>query len=80
MLMFITPSALLFPETAGKTLEDTAHMFEDPNGIPYIGTPPWKTHVEYSSMSEIEQGNVNPDKLGSIQHDEEHSPAPGQKV
>ena len=28
----------LFPETAGKTLEDTAKMFEDPNGIKYIGT------------------------------------------
>jgi len=28
----------LFPETAGKTLEDTAKMFEDPNGLPYIGT------------------------------------------
>lgn len=35
-------SALLFPETAGKTLEDTTKMFEDPNGIPYLGTPAWK--------------------------------------
>ena len=35
-------SALLFPETAGKTLEDTKKMFEDPNGIPYLGTPAWK--------------------------------------
>lgn len=34
--------ALLFPETAGKTLEDTEKMFEDPNGIPYLGTAPWK--------------------------------------
>jgi MFS family permease len=32
----------LFPETAGKTLEDTAAMFEDPNGLPYLGTPAWK--------------------------------------
>lgn len=34
---------LLFPETAGKTLEETEAMFEDPNGIKYIGTPAWKT-------------------------------------
>lgn len=32
----------LFPETAGKTLEETELIFEDPNGIPYIGTPAWK--------------------------------------
>ena len=32
----------LFPETAGKTLEDTEKMFEDPNGIRYLGTPAWK--------------------------------------
>lgn len=32
----------MFPETAGKTLEDTQKMFEDPNGIQYIGTPAWK--------------------------------------
>ena len=32
----------LFPETAGKTLEDTEKMFTDPNGIKYIGTPAWK--------------------------------------
>jgi hypothetical protein len=32
----------MFPETAGKTLEDTEKMFEDPNGIKYIGTPAWK--------------------------------------
>ena len=35
----------LFPETAGKTLEETEAMFEDPTGIPYIGTPAWKTKI-----------------------------------
>jgi MFS family permease len=35
----------LFPETAGKTLEETQRMFEDPHGIKYIGTPAWRTHV-----------------------------------
>ena len=59
-------AALLFPETAGKTLEDTQHMFEDPNGIPYIGTKPWKTRVQYSQMSAMEHGDVPPEKAGSI--------------
>lgn len=27
----------MFPETAGKTLEETEAMFEDPNGIEYLG-------------------------------------------
>ena len=44
LAMFIH-SSLLFPETAGKTLEDTIKMFEDPNGIPYIGTPAWKVSL-----------------------------------
>ena len=29
----------MFPETAGKPLEEVTAMFEDPNGIKYIGTP-----------------------------------------
>jgi hypothetical protein len=29
----------MFPETAGKPLEEVNEMFEDPNGIKYIGTP-----------------------------------------
>lgn len=33
----------MFPETAGKTLEEVEGMFTDPNGIKYIGTPAWKT-------------------------------------
>ena len=35
--------ALLFPETAGKTLEDTERMFEHPGGLPYLGVPAWRT-------------------------------------
>jgi MFS family permease len=33
----------MFPETAGKPLEEVEEIFTDPNGIPYIGTPAWKT-------------------------------------
>ncbi|KAF4121877.1 Sugar (and other) transporter [Geosmithia morbida] len=48
----------LFPETAGKTLEELEAMFDDPNGIPYIGTAPWKTHVATSSTRRAEAGDL----------------------
>jgi MFS family permease len=47
-----------FPEIAGKTLEETEAMFEDPNGIRFIGTPPWKTTKATSLIVEMEHGNV----------------------
>jgi len=64
-------AALLFPETAGKTLEETQAMFEDPNGIPYIGTAPWKTKVQYQSMAAVESGHVPEGKIGSVSHVQE---------
>lgn len=48
----------LFPETAGKTLEDVQLIFEDPDGLPYIGTPAWKTSKATKAMGEIERGEV----------------------
>ena len=50
--------AFLFPETAGKTLEEVQLIFEDPNGLPYIGTPAWKTKKATKGMAEVERGNV----------------------
>ena len=50
--------AFLFPETAGKTLEEVQLIFEDPNGLPYIGTPAWKTKKATQTMAELERGNV----------------------
>ncbi|KNG82728.1 sugar transporter [Aspergillus nomiae NRRL 13137] len=47
-----------FPETAGKTLEETEAMFEDPNGIKYIGTPAWKTRVTTGRIQQLERGNI----------------------
>ncbi|RSL37887.1 hypothetical protein CEP53_015394 [Fusarium sp. AF-6] len=58
----------MFPETAGKTLEETEHMFEDPNGIAYLGTPAWKTRVATSLTTKAEQGDVEA-KLGH-EHEE----------
>ena len=48
----------LFPETAGKTLEETEAMFEDPNGIKYLGTPAWKTRVQTRSTVAMEHGDL----------------------
>ncbi|UNI19490.1 high affinity glucose transporter [Purpureocillium takamizusanense] len=48
----------LFPETAGKTLEETEHMFEDPNGIRYLGTPAWKTRKTTKEVNRAEQGDI----------------------
>ncbi|RDA92109.1 hypothetical protein CP533_6069 [Ophiocordyceps camponoti-saundersi (nom. inval.)] len=48
----------LFPETAGKTLEETEAMFEDPNGIKYLGTPAWKTKVSTNLVRRAEHGDV----------------------
>lgn len=48
----------LFPETAGKTLEETEAMFEDPNGIKYLGTPAWKTKVVTKLINRAEHGDI----------------------
>jgi len=45
----------LFPETAGKTLEEVEGIFTDPHGLPYIGTPAWKTHVDFHKSREVER-------------------------
>lgn len=51
-----------FPETSGKTLEETEAMFEDPNGIKYLGTPAWKTSVQTATTEAMEHGDI--DALG----------------
>jgi hypothetical protein len=59
----------LFPETAGKNLEEVEAMFEDPNGFKYLGTPAWKTRVETSLSRRVEAGDVEA-KLGHLEHEE----------
>ncbi|KAI2935282.1 hypothetical protein CBS147321_8952 [Aspergillus niger] len=51
-----------FPETTGKTLEEVEAIFTDPNGIPYIGTPAWKTKNEYSRGAHIEEVGFEDEK------------------
>ncbi|KAL9056024.1 MAG: hypothetical protein Q9162_003203 [Coniocarpon cinnabarinum] len=48
----------MFPETSLKTLEDTRDVFEDPNGIKYIGTPAWKTKKGHA-VRDVENGSFS---------------------
>ncbi|KAB2102990.1 High-affinity glucose transporter [Alternaria gaisen] len=51
----------LFPETAGKTLEDVEEMF-------MTGVPAWKTKVEYSSTRRAERGEIDNEKAAGLEH------------
>jgi len=66
----------MFPETAGKPLEEVQAMFEDPNGIKYIGTPAWKTKNFYSNAARMEHGEGLEKKLD----DHEESPERNESV
>jgi MFS family permease len=48
----------LFPETSGKTLEETEAMFEDPSGPKYIGIPAWKTQNFIKRTVAMEKGDI----------------------
>lgn len=65
----------MFPETAGKPLEEVEAMFTDPNGPKYIGTPAWKTSVDFRASKELEAGRrsgvLDVEKYMS---EDEHSP------
>jgi hypothetical protein len=54
----------LFPETAGKSLEDIEEMF-------LVGVPAWKTKVDFSNTRRAENGGVDPEKAAKKM---EHSP------
>jgi len=59
-----------FPETAGKTLEEVEAMFTDPLGPKYIGTPAWKTRIVTSKALLLERGEIDPEKMTHVEHDE----------
>ncbi|KAM0722588.1 hypothetical protein Q7P37_002029 [Cladosporium fusiforme] len=52
----------MFPETAGKPLEEVNDMFEDPNGPRYIGTLAWKTKNYTSQTARYEANQDLPEK------------------
>ncbi|KAH6644757.1 high affinity glucose transporter [Boeremia exigua] len=51
----------LFPETAGKSLEDIEEMFME-------GIPAWKTKVDFGNSRRAEQGIIDPEKIGGFDH------------
>ena len=51
----------MFPETAGKTLEEVVDIFEDPNGIKNVGTPAWKTRITTRRTVAMERGQYDSD-------------------
>lgn len=61
----------LFPETAGKTLEEIEHIFTDPDGIPYIGTPAWKTRKHTKAIIALERGDVEAPEKAHVEHSSE---------
>ncbi|KAI1762857.1 general substrate transporter [Hypoxylon sp. FL1150] len=59
----------LFPETANKTLEDVAAIFEDsgPGSIKHIGIPAWKTHND-RSIIKLERNLVSSEEKIGVEH------------
>ena len=49
---------LMFPETAGKTLEEVEEIFTDPSGPKYIGTPAWRTKNAHGRLVQMEKGVI----------------------
>lgn len=80
LVAMFTHVFFLFPETARKSLEDVSAIFEDPDGIKYIGTPAWKTH-KGAKGGEVEHGDEEENKLTYRQNSSESSgsPARGEK-
>ncbi|KAI9930496.1 hypothetical protein MW887_011250 [Aspergillus wentii] len=65
----------MFPETTGKTLEEVEAIFTDPNGIPLIGTPAWKTKNHFTAAAVLEETGFDEEKkLGSGAYQEETTP------
>ena len=49
----------MFPETAGKTLEEVEYLFADK-------VPAWKTRVDFNKIRAFEHGDVDPEKLAAF--------------
>lgn len=59
----------MFPETAGKPLEEIEEMFA-------LGIPAWKTHGGYSVGRQMETGELDSEKQIRIRQEEvENVPA-----
>ncbi|MCJ1363794.1 hypothetical protein MMC16_002903 [Acarospora aff. strigata] len=67
----------LFPETAGKTLEEVEDLFTDPSGPRHLGTPAWKTHISTKRTALLERGSYDEEKTATYHEDSssERTPA-----
>ncbi|KUJ13103.1 sugar transporter [Mollisia scopiformis] len=64
----------MFPETAGKSLEEVEAMFTDPKGIRYIGTPAWRTHVVKRTLEQrVKEGDEKGAEHREVQEHERSS-------
>ena len=66
----------LFPESGGKVLEEVTAMFEDPHGIPYIGTPAWKTKTSTKITARLEANQDLEKKMSEEELPQTHEVAP----
>jgi len=64
-ILMTTHVFFMFPETAGKPLEEVNAMFEDPHGIKYIGTPAWKTRTYTNRTARMEDNGGLKEKATS---------------
>lgn len=63
-----------FPETANKTLEEVADIFDDtkPGAIKYLGQPAWKTHNDRRNVVRLEKNEIDPEAKLAVEPDVEH--------
>lgn len=51
-------------------------MFEDPNGLKYLGTPAWKTKNYYSTAVKLEKDGFLEKRISHDESPERHETAP----
>ena len=67
----------MFPETAGKSLEEVEAMFTDPKGPKYLGTPPWRTSVVHKTLDlDRHEKMFNPEHNERVSDEEKGVVAP----
>ncbi|KAI4168426.1 MAG: hypothetical protein LQ343_006435 [Gyalolechia ehrenbergii] len=73
----------LFPETAGKTLEEVVDIFEDPNGFRYVGTPAWKTRISTKRTRLMERNELDQEaqaEKGGEYHEESSNRSDSENI
>lgn len=66
----------MFPETAGKSLEEVEDMFLDPKGLKYIGTPAWRTGVVRRGLRSDAANMEKVHGMGGVVEEEDNAVRP----